>query len=451
MVVNTKVFKISFLIVLIFNTQCFIAQTNPEDIALDTDAFQEAFYESLKQKGIENYDKAIIQLEKCLELQPENAIVNHELGKNYFLFKQYTTAERYYVKATQIDPKNKWYWIDLYEVYYETKNFNQGILTLQKIIPLDKKYKEDLVSLYMYTRQYDKALLLINELDETEGKTERRNQYRAEINKQTGLSAGNKNELEKAIEDNPLNEENYLSLIAKYSENNQEEKARQVLEKLQKNIPNSDWAQVFLFKYHINDGKGQEASKSLETVLKSRKVDKKIKFKMFNEFLIFASKNPAFENQLAIATQYFEGDPEVDVYKEIGKFYYKKKNWDLAIKNLEKSVASKNSDVEANIFLLASYEEKADFQKMQKVASDLIDIYPNQPEYYFFAGKSAFQLKNIKKANELLEIGLDYVVENNGLEFDFLNLMSEVATALGNPKKAEEYSTRATNLKNKKK
>lgn len=448
---NKKALKISFLIVLIFNTQQFIAQTNPEDIALDSDAFQEAFYESLKQKGIENYDKAIIQLEKCLELQPENAIVNHELGKNYFLFKQYATAERFYVKATQIDPKNKWYWIDLYEVYYETKNFNQGILTLQKLIPLDKKYKEDLVSLYMYTRQYDKALLLINELDETEGKTERRNQYRVEINKQTGLSAGNKNELEKAIEDNPLNEENYLSLIAKYSENNQEEKARQVLEKLQKNIPNSDWAQVFLFKYHINDGKGQEASKSLETVLKSRKVDKKIKFKMFNEFLIFASKNPAFENQLATATQYFEGDPEVDVYKEIGKFYYKKKNWDLAIKNLEKSVASKNSDVEANIFLLASYEEKADFSKMQKVASDLIDIYPNQPEYYFFAGKSAFQLKNVKKANELLEIGLDYVVDNNGLEFDFLNLMSEVATALGNSKKAEEYSARATNLKNKKK
>ncbi|WP_136667547.1 lipopolysaccharide assembly protein LapB [Flavobacterium sp. H122] len=446
-----KALKISFLLVLIFSTQFSIAQTNPEDIALDSDAFQEAYYESLKQKGIENYDKAIIELEKCLQLQPQNAVVFHELGKNYFFKKDYVQAEEAYTKATQIDPINKWYWIDLYEVYYETKNFNQGILTLQKIIPLDKKYKEDLVSLYMYTRQYDKALLLINELDETEGKTERRNQYRAEINKQTGLSAGNKNDLEKAIDENPLNEENYLSLIAKYSESNQEEKARQVLEKLQKNIPGSDWAQVFLFKYYINDGKGQEASKALETVLKSRKVDKKIKFKMFNEFLIFASKNPAFENQLASAAKYFEGDPEVDVYKEIGKFYYKKQNWDLAIKNLEKSVAVKNSDVEANIFLLASYEEKADFQNMQKVASDLIDMYPNQPEYYFFAGKSAFQLKNVKKANEFLEIGLDYVVDNTGLEIDFLNLMSQVASALGNGKKAEEYSTRAANLKNKKK
>ena len=439
------------LLVLLCNTHFLFAQTEPDDIALESDAFQEAYYESLKQKGIENYDKAIIELEKCIELQPQNAIVAHELGKNYFFKKDYLRAEEWYTKATLIDSKNKWYWIDLFEVYRENKNYNQAILTLQKIIPLDKKYKEDLLVMYMYTHQYDKALILINELDETEGKTERRNQYRIEINMASGSNAGNKNDLEKAIEQNSLNEENYLSLIAKYSESNQEEKARQVVEKLQKNIPNSEWAQVFIFKYLINDGKGQEAYKSLETVLNSRKVDKKIKVKMFNEFLIFASKNPAFETQLNQVTKYFEGDPEFDVYKEVGKFYYKKKNWDLAIKNLEKSFQVNNKDVETNIFLLASYEEKGDYTSIQKKANELVELYPNQPEYYYFTGKSAFQLKNAKKANEFLEIGLDYVVENIGLEIDFLNLLHQVSTALGNTKKADEYLAKATNLKNKKK
>ncbi|QYS91815.1 hypothetical protein JJC04_03700 [Flavobacterium covae] len=95
------------------------------------------------------------------------------------------------------------------------------------------------MALFMYTRQFDKALILINELDESEGKTERRNQYRAEINRQTNINAGSKSDLEKAIETNPLNEENYLSLITKYSETNQEEKAREVIEKLKQNIPTS--------------------------------------------------------------------------------------------------------------------------------------------------------------------------------------------------------------------
>jgi hypothetical protein len=48
------------------------AQTNPEDIALANDEFQNLFYESLTQKGIENYDKAVVALEKCLKMQPNN-------------------------------------------------------------------------------------------------------------------------------------------------------------------------------------------------------------------------------------------------------------------------------------------------------------------------------------------------------------------------------------------
>lgn len=428
-----------------------MAQTEPDAIALVNDDFQEAYYESLKQKGIENYDLAIVQLEKCLQLQADNPVIFHELGKNYFFKKDYPKAEEAFTKATQIDSKNKWYWIDLYEVYYETKNYNQGILTLQKIIPLDKNYREDITSLYMYTRQYDKALLMINELDATEGKSERRNQYRAEINMQTGMQAGNKSELEKAIEQNPLNEENYLSLITKYSENNQEEKARQVIQKLLQNIPNSEWGQVFAFKYYIQDNKGKEADAALEKVLQSSKMDKKIKFKMFNEFLIFSQKNPAFESQLQKATVYFEGDPDFNVYKEIGKFYYKKKNWELAIKNLEKANGMIASDVESCLFLLASYEETANFNAMAKTASELVDTFPNQPEFYFFAGKANYQLKNTKKANDLLEIGLDYVVDNVALEIDFLRLLQQINQDLGNAKKAEEYAAKATTLQNSKK
>lgn len=64
-----------------------LAQTEPEDIALVSNEFQENYYESLKQKGIENYDKAIIALEKCLALEPNNPVVFFEMGKNYLAQK----------------------------------------------------------------------------------------------------------------------------------------------------------------------------------------------------------------------------------------------------------------------------------------------------------------------------------------------------------------------------
>lgn len=448
----SKVSKNNILIVGMFIiSTSLLAQTEPDDIALASDEFQESYYESLKQKGMENFDKAIVSLEKCLKIQPENAVIYHEIGKNYFFQKDFTSAETALTKATQIDPNQKWYWIDLYEVYYETKNFNQAILTLQKVIPFDKNYKEDLVSLYMYTAQFDKALVLINELDDTVGKTEMRDRYRLEINSQSKTNATDKNDLEKAIQKNPQIEENYISLIYKYSDNGQEEKAREVAQKLEKNIPNSEWAQVFLYKYFINENKGQEALNAFEKVINGKQIDKKIKFKMYNELLIFVLKNPSFEPQLDKATRYFENDSEFNVYKEIGKFYYKKGKWDLAVKNLEKAFQKDNSDVETNIFLLACYEEKANYDSMLKSASDLIDLFPSQPEYYYFAGKAAGKVKNFKKSNEFLESGLDYVVDNIDLEIDFCSELAEVSKQLGNLKKSDEYIARVNTLKKKKK
>jgi tetratricopeptide (TPR) repeat protein len=448
---SSKVSNIKkFVVGMFFISASLLAQTEPDDIALVNDDFQESYYESLMQKGMENYDKAIVSLEKCLKFQPENAVIYHELGKNYFFQKDYINAENAYTKATQLDTKNKWYLIDLYDLYYETKNYNQALLVVQKIVPLDKKYREDLASLYMYTQQFDKALVLINELDETVGKTELRDRYRLEINAQTKTNISDKNELEKAIENAPKNEENYISLIYLYTDNKQEDKAYQVAQKLEKNIPESEWAQVFLFKYFVNENRGNEAVKAIEKVFSGSKIDKKIKYRMYNEFLIFALKNPAFEPQLNKATTYFESDPEFDVYKEIGKFYYKKKSWDLAIKNLEKSFQKSNTNFETNVFLLASYEETGRFDTLLKTASELVDTFPNQPEYYFFAGKASNQLKNFKKAKDFLETGLDYVVENPALEIDFLTQLSEVSSALGDAKKSSEYLAKANNLKNKK-
>jgi tetratricopeptide (TPR) repeat protein len=431
---------------LLCNTTFVLAQTEPEDIALDKNDFEDSYYEAIIQKSIENFDKALQSLDKCLKLQPNNAVIHHEMGKNYFFRKDYANAETSYTKATQIDPSNKWYLIDLYDLYYETKNYNQAILVAQKIIPLDKNYKEDLVSMYMYTQQYEKALVLINDIEQNNGKTEFMERYKRDILAQTKNQSIGKNDLEKAIEQSPQIEENYLSLIYMYSDNKQEEKAKLIAEKLEKNIPNSDWAQVFLFKYHLNDNKGEEASKSLQTVLKSNKVDKKIKFKMFNEFLIFTIKNPIFEPQLNTATAFFESDVEFDVYKEVGKFYYKKKNWEQAIKNLEKST---NDDLESNLFLLSSIEEMANVDKLLTKASDLVDTYPNQPQYYFFAGKASNKLKLYKKATYLLESGLEFVVDNVNLEIDFLNQLAEASKGLGNIKKADEYLARANNLKSK--
>lgn len=423
------------------------AQQEPDEIALANDEFENNFYEALKQKGIENYDKAIQSLEKCLVKEPQNPVIYNEIGKNQLSLKNYPEAEKAFLKATQLDPKNRWYWSGLYDVYYATQDFNKSIPVVQKLTEWRKEYyQEDLVSLYMYTQQFEKALALINEMEETVGKSDKRELYKLQILSDAKYNKPQKETLEEAIRKNPKEESNYLQLIYLYSESNQEQKAEEVAKKLEKEIPGSDWAQVSLFKFHINKNDGVKAAESMFTILESKKIDRKIKHRVMNEFLIFANANPSYEKQLEKAISYFEDDKEVNVAKEVGKFFFNKKNYARAGYYFDRSLAAKADDIEAIELLLYSYIENAQFDDLAKKSAQYIDLYPTHARLYYFAGYASNQQKKHQKAKEWLENGIDFVVEDAELEANMNRQLGEAYHGLGDEKKKDAYFAKADKL-----
>jgi tetratricopeptide (TPR) repeat protein len=440
------------LLVLQCNSALLCAQTEPEEIKLDTDQFQELFYESLLQKGIENYDKAIVALEKADKFKPNDATVYFELGKNYLALKDYQNAYTSFETATKLDPKNRWYWIGMYDVSYETKNFTQGITIINKLIEFDPKYKEDLTSLYMGTNQFEKALALIQELNETVGKTDRRELYKSQILAQGKYQNLEINNLEEQIVKYPQQESNYISLIFLYTKNNEDAKAFEIVKKLEKAIPNSEWAQVSLFKTYLDGNDAQKAIKAMNVVLASTKIDSKIKHRILNEFLIFTQKNPQYAPDLEKAVATFNNDTSVDVNKEIGKFFQNKKQWDKAVLYYEKSAQRGVGDtLETNLLLFQSYVEQKNFSSLAPKAESLIETYPSQAQFYFYAGLAYNQLKQFKKAKDYLEMGMDYVVENKELEINFNLQLGEAFNGLGDFKKKDLFFSKANQLLKEKK
>ena len=443
---------LTLFLVLQCNSALLWAQTEPEDIKVETDKFEDLFYESLLQKGIENYDKAIMALEKAMKIKPNDATVYYELGKNYLALKEYKNAYNSFESATKIDPKNKWFWIGMHDVSYETKHFTQGITVINKLIEFDPKYKEDLTSLYMGTNQFEKALVLIQELDETYGKTDRRELYKIQILSQGKFQNIEITNLEHLIIKNPQEEANYISLIFLYSKNNEEAKAFETVQKLEKAIPNSEWAQVTLFKNYLDSNDAPKAIKAMNIVLASAKIDSKIKHRIVNEFLIFTDKNPQYSADLEKAVGYFDKDTAVDVAKEIGKFFHAKKQWDKAIHYYEKSVSKESVDVvETNLLLLQAHTEQKQFDIVAKKALVLIETFPTQPQFYYYTGLAYNQLQQFKKAKDLLEMGMDYVVENKELEINFNIQLGEAYNGLGDFKKKDLFFSKANQLLKEKK
>lgn len=442
-----KTVSFFLFLVLLCNSALLLAQSEPESIVPDTDKFQDYFYESLKQKGIENYDRAIVALEECLKIKPNDATIYSEMGKNYYGLKNYEQSYASYEKAAQIEPKNKWFWAGMYEVNYQTKNYNQAIVNINKLIEFDPAYKEDLVSLYMYTQQFDKALALINELNEKVGKSNMRDIYKTQILSQGKYQNSEIENLLHQIDKNPKVESNYVALLKLYSQNNESEKALQIIKKLEVEIPNSEWAQVGLFKYYVVKNEAQKAINSMNVILASTNIDATIKHRVLLEFMNFVNINPKFAPELEKAISYFDKDTDVTLSKEIGKYYQNKKQWDKALLYYEKALKNNSGeDVETNLLLLQAYVESKQFEILAKKAAYLIEIYPSQPQFYYFSGLANNQIKQYKNAITMLEMGLDYVVSDLLLEANFNLQLGEAYNGLGDFKKKEMYFAKANQL-----
>ncbi len=443
--------KKNFLILIfsfaLSNNFFVFAQEFKEESASKDDEFQTSYFESLKQKAILNFDKSIESLEKCLKLLPENPNVHFQLGKNYLLQKNYKQAYDSFEKAASIDPKNRWYVAGMYDVAYEQKDYNQAIIVVNKLIVFKNDYKEDLVSLYMNTQQFDKALTLINELNDQVGKSDKRDFYKMQIMQDSKHQDPEKDNLIDQIKKNPKDEANYIELITIYSKNNQEEKALEIAKKLEKEIPTSDWAQVSLFKFHLNKNDGDNAVKSMNVVYASNKIDDKIKHRILNEFLIFVKTNPKYNPELEKAIGYFKNDPNIKVAKEVAKFYQNQKDFDKAIQYYDLHFKNNSEpDFETSVLYFQCLVEKSQFEVLSKKAENMIDLFPSQPQFYYFAGLSYNQLKNFKKAKNFLETGIDFLVDDKTLEINFNIQLGEAFNGLGDIAKKEIYFTKADKL-----
>src|SRR5690554_448098 len=433
----------------VFAQPNLINMVEPDSIALVEDRFQELFYESLKQKGIENYARAINPLEQALQLKPDQATLYHEIGKNYFFQKKYFEAENYIKQALEKDDRNKYFYLSLYDVYYQTKDYQKSIEVVKKLIAFNDKrkleFQDDLVSLYVYTEQFDKALTLIEELEKSTSYDPVREMYKLQILKNKGENS-EISDLENQIKENPKNEQAYIALIYQYSEKNQEEKAFEVAKQLAKNIPDSDWAYVSLFKFYLEENNIEKAINSMNKVFESDKIDDKIRHRVLNEFLIYVSNNPQYDKELEQAIAYFKDDPNIAVAKEVGKFYFAKQNWKKASDYFEISLKDNQNDLETVLLLLQSYTEVGSFDVVLKRSNNFKDLFPLQPELYYYNGLSQNQMKNYQKAKDALEEGLDYLVDNASLEVNFYIQLSEASAGLGNKKDEQKYRQKAENL-----
>jgi tetratricopeptide (TPR) repeat protein len=120
-----------------------------------TDRFQDVFFEAIKQKGIENYDRAEALFLEAKQLDPISPVIDHELARVLLLEKEYARAERYALDAVRARPGEYWFVHTLMEIL-DTQSKHPEAYPGE--LPLEMpEFRMNLATWYLGQQQWDRA------------------------------------------------------------------------------------------------------------------------------------------------------------------------------------------------------------------------------------------------------------------------------------------------------
>ena len=408
--------------------------------------FQNKFYDALKEKGIENYSKAIENFVICSKLFPERSVVFYQLGDLYLKIKSYSRSESNLQKAIALDDSNFWYKEKLYQLYVTQDNFERAIEAVKPLLYKAQGYQEDLVHLYANTGQFESALEQIEILDRCFGYSPVRDQTRSNIYKQSKDQKGHINYLRKRLKSNPDNQEDFLNLIYTLSEYGLKQEAFKSSELFLKTHRKSHIPHVALYKFYLDAKAYDKAINSMKIVTASNVLAPYLKVKVLNDFVQFVKENPTYKTALLEVKPAASLDKSQRSNAQWAAYYNDQAQWEKAAEFYEKALKEAPDDLTIIKALAALYLKTKAYTRAGEFTLEKIELFPTQIELYIIYAQAQFYLEHWDAALKQLELGLDYIFEENQTAANYYGLMAELYTKTNNIAQAKSFKNKVKAL-----
>ena len=243
----------------------------------------------------------------------------------------------------------------------------------------------------------------------------------------------------------PNNKTIYFELSKNYLLLNKTSEATQYINKALLLEPTNTWILLHLVAIQKKERNYQEAIKTQLTIVQQKP-------KQRSELIWLYYLNSEYTKALSLI---YMVEKETGLTTRLNQLKVKLelKNKPVALKVSKDSLTQLITDYEANkpsfsklkkILTLAINENTEVFYKYSSLA---IDLYPAQPFAYLSRGKALQLQKKHQQAIDVLEIGIDFVIENSLLEAQFYTTLVKAYTSINNPKKVLEYKIKLKNNK----
>lgn len=255
--------------------------------------FQSHFIDAIQYRATENYERALISLEKCEVIYPNNVAMIFEKAKNYFSLNQLIEAAWTINKALSIEPNNFWLRSLKKDILLKQNKLAEA-LVIQKSLYAEKQGEaKELLNLYYRMQDFDNGILLLKEIEKKIIYVENLEFYKNQFYKKNATTNTNESLVERPsvkVETHPKNEDKLTLVLSQFKTLESQKNYSTLYAESQKAMEQfSTNAMIYWYngKSLVELKKYAEAISVLENGLDFILDDNKLSLSFYNE-LIFA-------------------------------------------------------------------------------------------------------------------------------------------------------------------
>ena len=405
-------------------------QIEKEKIKKDDFLFNNHLFTALKAKSLEDYEQALKYFQKCIKLNDkiptpyyESAQINKDLGN-------YNLAIEQIKKAVDLEKENRWYILAYGEILFSNQDFKNAAFQYNKLLELEPG-NEDLYFMlsdtYIYDNNFKKAIAVYDDLEKHKGIDKMISMQKQKLYMQLHKKKEAIRELIALLAAYPQDIEAMEILSELYLLNDEKDKAFEIFKQISILAPENGRIHLTLADYYRENGENDKSFFELKLAFQSSKLDIDIKIRILISYFQLININQQMSNQayelseILITTH--KGDPKAHaVYADIlytDKHFQEAKEQYFIVLEQDKT----KSEIWSQVLFIQA--EQNDFKGMLNTSDEALTYFPTNPLFYYFNGVSNKWFKQYNEAILSLEMGVEFVLENEMLLLEFYSSLAD--------------------------
>lgn len=394
------------------------------------------FVEGATQVALKNYEEAIGLYKEVLKQDIHNSAAAYEISRCLQHSRRNTEALQFAIQARTEDSQNYWYGLqvaDLQLINQKTEDAKKTLEQLALKYPNDRDIHIKLSEIYLSLNQTDKSLEQLVILDKITGHSPEIAIQKFRILSGVGRNEEAAKELKTLLASNPYEINYYQILYEFYQAIGKPTEALEVLENMLQVDPGNSFALITLSQHYRSQGKKELAEQYQKKALQSSQVNIEGKVQFLLALLNDLEKDSTQAPEISRLTDTLiaqHGDYymllaiRADLFRFMGQL-------DSARFWLKKALTADPSHESLWQNLLYIDAGKENYTLLWEDSELALEVFPNQMEFLYLNGVSAFTLKKYPEAKIPLEKLLKQPAISEERKLQTLELLGDLYHYLG--------------------